>query len=258
MRQARTSRPLVERKHDMRAELARKGFIAETGLIDTRLELIGAEKEVAIQDNRQRETAAALHAAVQQKAQAEAEHRARTSAELADAVRRRESLRQELVKADQRRDYQTLRAPIDGIVQQLAVTTVGGVVTQAQPLLAVVPEGSPIEVEAQVLNKDIGQLRPGQRAIVKVETYDFTRYGHIEGEVQWVGTDAVTDQKLGPVFPVRVRLAARETPNSVGGQRGLLVPGMSVTADIKVAERRMIEYFLSPLLRYKEESLRER
>lgn len=258
LRQARTSRPLVERKHDMRAELARKGFIAETGLIETRLELIGAEKEVAIQDNRQRETAAALHAAVQQKAQAEAEHRARASAELADAVRRRESLRQELVKADQRRDYQTLRAPTDGIVQQLAVTTVGGVVTQAQPLLAVVPEGSPIEVEAQVLNKDIGQLRPGQRAIVKVETYDFTRYGHVEGEVQWVGTDAVTDQKLGPVFPVRVRLAARETPNSVGGQRGLLVPGMSVTADIKVAERRMIEYFLSPLLRYKEESLRER
>lgn len=258
LRQLRMSHPLVERKHGMRAELARKGFIAETGLIETRLELINVEKDLAIQGNRRLETAAALDAAIQQKAQAEAEYRARVSAELAEATRKRDAMRQELIKANQRRDYQTLRAPIDGVVQQLAISTLGGVVTQAQPLLAVVPENSPIEVEAQVLNKDIGQLRAGQRTIVKVETYDFTRYGYVEGEVQWVGTDAVTDQKLGPVYPVRVRLDARETPNTVGGQRGLLTPGMSVTADVRVSERRMIDYFISPLLRHKEESLRER
>lgn len=258
LRQLRLSQPLVERKHGMRAELARKGFIAETGLIETRLELINADKDLAIQGNRRLETAAALDAAIQQKTQAEAEYRARASADLAEATRKRDGLRQELVKANQRRDYQTLRAPIDGVVQQLAIATLGGVVTQAQPLLAVVPENSPIEVEAQVQNRDIGQLRAGQRTIVKVETYDFTRYGYIEGEVQWVGTDAVTDPKLGPVYPVRIRLAARETPHGAGGQRGLLAAGMSVTADVRVSERRMIDYFLSPLIRYKEESLRER
>lgn len=258
LRQLRMSQPLVEKKHGMRIELARKGFIAETGLIETKLELINVEKELAVQANRQLETVAALDAAIQQKAQAEAEYRARASADLAEATRKRDALRQELIKANQHRDYQTLRAPIDGVVQQLAITTVGGVVTQAQPLLAVVPENAPIEVEAQVLNKDVGQLRAGQRTIVKVETYDFTRYGYIEGEVQWVGTDAVMDQKLGPVYPVRIRLATRETPKTVGGQRGMLTPGMSVTADVRVSERRMIDYFISPLLRHKEESLRER
>ncbi|TDF56790.1 HlyD family efflux transporter periplasmic adaptor subunit, partial [Cupriavidus sp. L7L] len=153
---------------------------------------------------------------------------------------------------------QILRAPIDGVVQQLAVTTVGGVVTQAQPVAIVVPENTALEVDAQVQNKDIGYVKPGQRVITKVETFDFTRFGYIEGQVQWVGTDAVNDQKLGPIYPVRIRLAEQATPNSVNGRKGALTPGMSVTADIRVDERRMISYFLSPLLRYKDEALRER
>ena len=153
---------------------------------------------------------------------------------------------------------QVLKAPIDGIVQQMAVTTVGGVVTQAQALMTVVPENTPLEVEAQVLNRDIGHVKVGQRVINKVETFDFTRYGYLEGEVLWVGTDAVVDQKLGPVYPVRIKLGGRETPNIVNGRKGSVTAGMNITADIKTDQRRMIEYFLAPMLRYKEESLRER
>ncbi len=94
--------------------------------------------------------------------------------------------------------------------------------------------------------------------INKIETFDFTRYGYIEGEVQWVGTDAVVDQHLGPVYPVRIKLSRSETPNVVHGERGQITAGMSVTSDIRIGERRMLEYFLAPMLRYKEESLRER
>lgn len=153
---------------------------------------------------------------------------------------------------------QTLRAPIDGVVQQLAVTTVGGVVTAAQPILTVVPENTPLEVEAQVLNRDVGHLRVGQRVINKVETYDFTRYGYIEGEVQWVGTDAVQDQKLGLVYPVRIKLAQMQTPNVVNGNKGLVTAGMNITSDIRTDERRLIEYLIAPMLRYKQEAMRER
>jgi hemolysin D len=153
---------------------------------------------------------------------------------------------------------QTLRAPIDGVVQQLAVTTVGGVVTAAQPILTVVPENTPLEVEAQVLNRDIGHLRVGQRVINKVETYDFTRYGYIEGEVQWVGTDAVQDQKLGLVYPVRIKLAHMQTPNEVNGNKGVVTAGMNITSDIRTDERRLIEYLIAPMLRYKQEAMRER
>lgn len=256
--QLRTSLPLVRQKHEMREELASTGHIAKTGVIETRLELLNMEKELSVQGNRLNESAASLNAAVQQRKQAQAEFRARASAELVDATRKHDAARQELVKATQRRDLQTLRSPIDGVVQQLAVTTVGGVVTQAQPLMTIVPHNAVLEVEAQVMNRDIGHLKVGQRVINKVETFDFTRFGYIEGTVQWVGTDAINDPKLGPVYPVRIQLSKTETPNVVNGLHGTVTAGMSVTSDIRTGERRMIEYFIAPMLHYKQEALRER
>lgn len=256
--QLRMSLPLVTRKHEMRQNLAQTGHIAETGLIETQLELLNMEKELAVQGNRLNESTASLNAAVQQRRQAQSEFRARASAELVEASRKHDAARQELVKANQRRDLQTLHSPIDGVVQQLAVTTVGGVVTAAQPLMTIVPHSAALEIDAQVMNRDVGHLKIGQRVINKVETFDFTRFGYIEGTVQWVGTDAVNDPKLGPVYPVRILLAAAETPHSVNGQRGTVTAGMSVTSDIRTGERRMIEYFIAPMLRYKQEALRER
>lgn len=256
--QLRATLPLVRKKHEMRVELARTGHIAETGLIETQLEVMNIEKEIAVQGKRLTESGAGLQSARQQRTQAQAEYRSRAAADLAEAMRKREAAQQELVKAEARQRQQVLRAPIDGVVQQLAVTTVGGVVTAAQPLMTVVPDHSALEVEAQVANRDIGQLRVGQRVIAKVETFDFTRWGYIEGHVQWVGTDAVMDPKLGPVYPVRIQLSSTQTPHAVGGRHGIVTAGMSVTADIRTGERRLLDYFLAPMLRAKEESLRER
>lgn len=252
------SLPLLRQKHAMREELATTGHLPRTGVIESRLELMAMEKELAVQRNRLREAVAGREAALQQRAQARAEFRVRASAELNEAVRKREAVRQELVKATLRGDLQTLRSPIDGVVQQLAVTTVGGVVTPAQPLMTIVPAGSGLEVEAQVLNKDIGHVRPGQRVVNKVETFDFTRYGYIEGRVSWVGTDAVNDPKLGPVYPVRIELSRVQTPNAVNGVPGRIGAGMNVVADIQTGQRRMLEYFLAPMLRYQQEAIRER
>ncbi|MCZ2497190.1 HlyD family type I secretion periplasmic adaptor subunit [Xylophilus sp. Kf1] len=252
------SLPLVEKKNEMRESLARTGHIAEAGVIDSRLELITARKDLLVQRKRLEESHAGHDAAVQQRAQAQAEFHARVGAEMAEATRRREAARQDLAKATQRDRQQRLHSPIDGIVQQLAVTTVGGVVTPAQPLLTVVPANVPMEVEAQVLNRDIGHVHVGQRVVTKVETFDFTRYGTIEGTVAWVGADAVADQKLGPVYPVRVRLEQLQTSSMVDGTPGAISAGMSVTVDVRVGERRMIEYFLAPMLRYQREALRER
>ena len=258
IRQLRMSLPLVTRKHEMRKDLAKTGHIAETGLIETQLELLNMEKELAVLGNRLNESTASLNASVQQRRQAQSEFRARVSAELVDASRKHDAARQELVKANQRRDLQTLHSPIDGVVQQLAVTTVGGVVTAAQPLMTIVPHSAALEVDAQVMNRDVGHLKVGQRVINKVETFDFTRFGYIEGTVQWIGTDAVNDPKLGPVYPVRILLSSAQTPVSVNGLRGAVTAGMSVTSDIRTGERRMIEYFIAPMLRYKQEALRER
>lgn len=252
------SLPLMRQKHDMREDLVKTGHVSKTSWIDSRLELSKAEKDFVVQSEALTEAYANYQAAVAQRDQVLAEYRARVGAEWVEATKKRDAAKQEFVKANQRLNMQTLRAPIDGVVQQLAVTTVGGVVTAAQPILTVVPENMPLEVEAQVLNRDIGHLRVGQRVINKVETYDFTRYGYIEGEVQWVGTDAVQDPKLGLVYPVRIKLAQMRTPHEVNGNKGVVTAGMNITSDIRTDERRLIEYLIAPMLRYKQEAMHER
>ncbi|RMP65918.1 Type I secretion membrane fusion protein, HlyD, partial [Pseudomonas syringae pv. atrofaciens] len=155
------------------------------------------------------------------------------------------SFNQDLTKARYQEDLTTLEAPVDGTVQQLAVHTVGGVVTPAQPLMVLVPDGQPVEVEAMLENKDVGFVRAGQAVTVKVETFTFTKYGTIEGEVISVSSDAIEDEKRGLIYSSKIRLNS-DTLN-VNGVDIKLSPGMAVTAEVKTNKRRVIEYFLSPL-----------
>jgi len=166
------------------------------------------------------------------------------------------SLAQEVVKARQRHALQRLTAPLDGEVQQLAVHTVGGVVTPAQQLLVVVPYEHQLEVEAMVENKDIGFVKRGQPVEVKVETFPFTRYGLIGGRIVSISNDAVQLEKGGLVYPARIALA--RSVIQVDGKPVKLAPGMAVTAEIKTGTRRLIEFFLSPLLKSVQETARER
>lgn len=147
-------------------------------------------------------------------------------------------------------------APVGGTVQQLAVHTVGGVVTEAQSLMLVVPKDNPMELEAFLENKDIGFVRSGQNVTVKIETFQYTKYGTIEGTVTSMSDDAINDEKRGLIYAVRVRLM--KTWIAVDGGQISLAPGMSATGEVKTGSRRVIEHFLPPLLQYRDESLRER
>lgn len=162
----------------------------------------------------------------------------------------------QVAKTMQRNRLMQLRAPVVGTVQQLAVHTVGGVVTPAQELMAIVPSEESLEIEATVLNKDIGFVRPGQRATVKVESFPYTRYGYLEGVVETVSHDAAQDENLGLVFPARVRL--RDASLIIDGVKVALTPGMSLSEEIKTGKRRVIDYLLSPLQQHGTEALRER
>lgn len=177
---------------------------------------------------------------------------------LSAAETRVHSLAQELAKAGTRASQQHLAAPIDGVVQQLAVHTVGGVVTPAQQLMVIAPtEGGNLEIEAFVENKDIGFVEENQQAEIKVESFPFTRYGVIEGRVVALSKDAVPLEKVGYVYSARVSMA--QSSIRVENDKDVpLTPGMTVTVEIKTGSRRLIEYFLSPLLKGAQESIRER
>jgi hemolysin D len=250
--------PMLERRLSMQEDLLKKGFVSEMNVIDHRVEVSNQHNDRAVQEARLAESLAALTAARQNRVQALAEQQSRALTDLAEATKREQAAAQELIKAEHRTRQQKLTAPADGVVQQLAVHTVGGVVTAAQPLLVVVPEGSGLEIEATVLNKDIGFVKAGQPVVVKIDAFEYTKYGYLDGRIEWVGTDSMQDQRLGLVYPVRVSLRETTLPVAVDGQKIAVGPGMAVSADVTVARRRAWEYFLSPLLRYRAEALRER
>lgn len=122
--------------------------------------------------------------------------------------------------------------------------------------MVIVPDEKHLEVEAYVLNKDIGFVAEDQPATIKVDAFPFTRYGTIDGEILNVSDDAVENKKLGWTFLSRVSMAQSDI--AVEGTQVNLSPGMSVTVEVKTGKRRIIEFFLSPLLRYKQESIKER
>lgn len=175
---------------------------------------------------------------------------------ITDLSRELDGLAQESRKAKRRERLLHITAPVAGTVQELTLHTHGAVVTPAQALLKIVPVGAPVEVEAMLMNKDIGFVHEGQRAEVKVDAFNFTKYGLLEATIVNISDDAVQDETLGWVF--KMRLALGSNTLSVQGKDLQLSSGMAVATEVKTGQRRLIEFFLAPLLRYRQESLRER
>ncbi|WP_440994036.1 HlyD family efflux transporter periplasmic adaptor subunit [Cysteiniphilum litorale] len=166
------------------------------------------------------------------------------------------SLSNELNKYQLMQQAQSLSAPLSGFVQSLSVHTIGAVVTPAQILMQIIPKDSPLEVNAMISNKDIGYVHEGQKVQVKIDTYPFTEYGLLTGEIVEISDDAIDDQHLGLVFKVIAKLDS--TTLHKQGKEFSIRSGMTVTVEVKTGERRIIEYFLSPLTKAFKESLHER
>lgn len=233
-----------------------KQFVAKHAYLEKEQILLDQERDLTQQKARISELEAALKTAQQQRTGVLAQTRRAMLDLQNDAELRASSLSQELRKAEQRNRRTQLTSPVDGTVQQLAIHTQGGVVTEAQPLMVIVPTDQPVEVEAMFENKDIGFVRPGQAVEVKVETFNFTKYGVVDGTVVSVSSDAIEDEKLGLIYSARIQL--KNNTIQVGENLIALSPGMAVRAEVKTDKRKVIDYFLSPLKQYTSESLSER
>jgi hemolysin D len=271
-----TIKPLNERvairEHLFNRELGSK-LLYLTELQD----LVGQQQEVLVQQSRYKETDAAIAALVETRSKTVAEYERGLSDDLTKAEQKAAGLAQDVIKAEQRTSLQKLTAPVDGMVQQLAIHTIGGVVTPAQALMLIVPAESRLEIEAMISNRDIGFVEVGQDAAIKVDTFNFTRYGLLHGKVLTVSRDAITREKpqeklidkpqgaetsssepKGQELIYAARVSLDRTQMDIEDKRVNLSPGMAVTIEIKSGSRSIISYLLSPLIRYKHESLRER
>lgn len=241
--------PIVEQRAQDFQGLVGQNFVSQHAYLEREQQRIEMKADLASHQSRFSELDAALRAVLNEQTTLLAETRRQTLESMSEAHRQMATIEQEWLKADVRSRWLTLHAPVDGVVQQLAVQTVGGVVTPAQVLMVVVPKEAPLQVEAWLENKDVGFVAADQTAHVKVDAYPYTKFGTIDAQVIHVSKDAIAQENLGLVFSVRARLSKSDLA---------LSPGMSVAVEIKTGKRRVIEYFLTPFLEYKAESLRER
>ncbi|OAF07503.1 HlyD family type I secretion periplasmic adaptor subunit [Bradyrhizobium neotropicale] len=269
--------PLLQQRVDMRKLLFDKELGSKLFYLQELQDLVGQQQELLVQKSRYKEADAALAALAETSTKTTAEYQRSLSDDLAKAEQRAAGLMQDVVKAEQRKSFQRLTAPVDGVIQQLAIHTVGGVVTPAQALMVIVPLESRLEIEAMVSNRDIGFIEVGQDVALKIDTFNFTRYGLLDGKVSSVSHDAITRDKpldksgeksagteqdssepKGQELVYSARISPSRDRMLIEDKYVSLSPGMAVSVEIKTGTRTIISYLLSPLARYRHESMRER
>jgi hemolysin D len=267
--------PTIEERVNIRKALSE--YSNRLQYFEVLQQLTESQQERLVQKSHLKEARAAVAAIIDTRGQTKAEYRRTIFGELAEAERKAAGLAADLSKAEQRTKLQQLTAPVSGVVQQLSVHTVGGVVTPAQSLAVIVPNDSLLEIEAMVSNRDVGFVHAGDEVEIKVDTFDFTRYGLLHGRVLSISSDAIvrdnspdqskekqpgstsgTSEPKGQELTYAARISVDRTQMQVEDKKVNLSPGMAVTAEIKTGSRRIISYLLSPLAKYKQESLRER
>lgn len=256
--------PIFREQEGALGTLHEKGYIGKLKYLDAQRGRIEAEREREAQRHVISALAARVHEGEERIASLEASYRSQSEEQRVQLVKEAARLEGELKKQEYRNVHVELRSPRDGVVKDLATHTEGSVVAPGTVLLTVVPEGEELVAEVYVENRDIGFVRSGQRARVKVASYDFQRYGALEATVERVGPDS-TERPAEPgnagapaagEFKAQLRLASQYVGRE--GQRFALGPGMQVAAEIRTGDRTVLEYLLSPLRRTLDESGGER
>jgi hemolysin D len=270
--------PFLQKRAEAKDYLAKRGYGSKLEYLTTQQDLVEHQQELEVQKGKLAEATASVASLQQQRKQAEAEWRRTNLDQLTQDQEKASSLQEQLAGAAEKTRLQTLTSPVDGTVQQLEIHTEGGVVTPAEALMAIVPADSHLEIEAMVSNKDIGFIHAGQSAAIKVDTFDYTKYGLLHGKVLSVSQDAIlrdnpTDKSSGKSLSgdqrdssepkgQELNYAARvlldQTQMQVDDRLVGLAPGMAVTVEIKTGSRRIISYLLSPIQKHLHQAMRER
>lgn len=249
---------IAKEKERRLIELSKENAISEFQLFEQTSQRINYEKTAAAQLDLINRAEAELSEAQAKLSNLDAAYKKDVMASLVESRKQYYALTEESKKADENQRLSTVVAPCSGTVYNLAVHTEGGVVTDAQPLMVIVPDGVELEFEVWAENKDIGFIKEGQEAEVKVATFNFQKFGMLTAYVDEISADSNSD-KSDPEKNKRFRLLLKLDENTLKENPDIHInPGMEVTAEIKIKEKRIIEFFLDPFRRYTHESLRER
>jgi hemolysin D len=269
----------LQQRVAMREGLLARGSTPKAAVIDALEALQTQQTQLATQKGQLQEARTAQEVLRQELRKTIDTFVADNSQKLAEAERQIDDLEQKFAKAHVKTGHMTLTSPISGTVLGLSVTTRNQVLTTSEELMRIVPDDAGLEIEAYLENKDIGFVAPGQAAIVKIESFPFTRFGTLDATVDRVAHDAIPEPDAqtaegNPAKPPKkdyfagaqrvqnlyfpVTLRAQKASMSVDGAEIPLSPGMAVTVEIKTGKRRILEYLFSPLVETASRAMRER
>ena len=250
---------IAQEKEARLQELSEENAISQFQLLEQQRETIEYAKNAQAELDSINSIRAEIAEAQQNLANVDAAYHKDIMTALVEAKKEYYSITESIKKAEEDSRMAVIYAPISGRVYNLNVHTVGGIVTDAQALMQIVPEDAKLEFEVYADNKDIGFIKVGQEAEVKVETFNFQKFGMYKAEVQEISADAVNDPN-DQLRNMKFKLILDPTSNdiSVYGKPAKIEVGMNVSAEIKIKEKRIIDFFLDPFRRYTSEALRER
>ena len=237
-------------------EIVKAGAISKYTYLEFKGKRIELEQNVKMNRSELSAAEAEASAARQEKARYLAEWNRQLQEELINSRKQYNTLKESERKAEMKNKLIEIKAPVDGAVHKLDIHTVGAVVTEAQPLMEVVPEGTPMEVEAWMENRDVGFVTPNMPVEIKVDAFNFQKFGTLKGKVREISPDAIEDKERGQLY--RVMVSLDEEKLHMDNRDLQVYPGMAVSAEIKTRKKRIIDFFLEPFQTYKSEALRER
>ena len=241
--------------------LAAEGFAGKLMSRQRSRERLEAEQDLRAQEHRVESARASIEQAERRMSQLTANYLAQLRTERIEADRERSRVAQELEKLAHRQSLAELRAPADGVVKDLATHTTGAVLAPGAVLMTLVPEGEPLLAEIWLQNQDAGLVRAGQQARVKLASFPFQRYGMLDGRVLRISadsTDRADPAKPAAAYAYRALVELSSQALRSGESTHALLPGMQLTVEIRLAERTVLEYLLSPLQKVAAEAGRER
>lgn len=244
---------LIQREIELTRPLLETGAVSELELINLDRDRSNAEGELAQVNAQLSRIEAAIAEAQSTVAEIAFSARADWQNELADTETRIAALAENLTGLEDRVRLTEVRSPIRGIVQRLYVTTLGGVVQPGREVMELVPLDDVLLIEARIAPQDIAFVRNGQRAVVKLSAYDYSIFGGLEGEVQLISADTITDEQNNTFYLVRIRTEQTQLADGLA-----ILPGMTAQVDIITGKRTVLEYLLKPVLRARDQALRER
>ena len=251
---------IAQEKESRLKALIEESAISEFQLLEQQNQTIEYAKNAQAELDSINSIQAEIAEAEQNLANVHASYQKEIMTSLVEAKKEYYALIESIKKADEDSRMATVVAPTSGRVYNLAVHTVGGIVTDAQPLMQIVPDDVQLVFEVYVENKDIGFIKLGMPVEVKVDSFNFQKYGMIEGTVTEIGADSYkepSDVETYNKFKVIVTSTGKNSID-VMGEDVPLSAGMSVSAEIKIKEKRIVDFFLDPFRKYTSEALRER